>query len=183
YGITLSDSLANAFEPGDLRYTNWVGADTVPASGPNPQQIYHYAYKYKAKGTLTAPLESVVLFRLAELYLIRAEARAQQNRLSGGNGATDDLNVIRARAGLAPTAAVSQTDVLNAIQQERRVELFCEHGHRFLDLRRTGALDGYMTKLVPLKGGAGWNANLAYWPIPVTDIQNDPNLTQTPGYQ
>ncbi|HTI08830.1 MAG TPA: RagB/SusD family nutrient uptake outer membrane protein [Puia sp.] len=183
YGITLSDSLANAFEPGDLRYTNWIGADTVPASGLNPQHIYHYAYKYKVKGTLTAPLESVVLFRLAEQYLIRAEARAQQNKLSGGNGATDDLNVIRARAGLPPTTAVSQADILNAIQQERRVELFCENGHHFFDLRRTGALDAYMTKLVPLKGGAGWNSNLAYWPIPVTDIQNDPNLTQTPGYQ
>lgn len=182
YTTTMSDSLKNAFETGDLRYTNWVGIDTVPANGTNPQALYYYPYKYKVKGTLTVPQESLVLFRLAEQYLIRAEARAQQNKLSGSDGATGDLNVIRTRAGLAPTTAVTQTDVLDAVRQERRVELFCEQGNRFMDLRRTGTLDALMTKLVPLKGGAGWNSNFAYWPIPVTDIQNDPNLTQTPGY-
>jgi hypothetical protein len=179
YTTTLSDSLKNAFEAGDLRYAIWVGKDTVPANGSTPQAIYYYPYKYKVKGTITTAQESLVLFRLAEQYLIRAEARAQQNELPG---ATGDLNAVRTRAGLAPTAAVSQTDMLNAILQERRVELFCEQGNRFFDLRRTGILDALMTKIVPLKGGVSWTSNQAWWPIPVTDIQNDPNLTQTPGY-
>jgi hypothetical protein len=179
YTTTLSDSLKNAFEAGDLRYAIWVGKDTVPANGSTPQAIYYYPYKYKVKGTITTAQESLVLFRLAEQYLIRAEARAQQNELPG---ATGDLNAVRTRAGLAPTAAVSQTDVLNAILQERRVELFCEQGNRFFDLRRTGILDALMTRIVPWKGGVSWTSNQAWWPIPVTDIQNDPNLTQTPGY-
>ena len=176
---TLSDSLVNAFEPGDARYTNWVGTDTVAASGSTPMTIYYYAYKYKAIGSFTAPQESLVLFRLAEQYLIRAEARAEQNNLAG---ALTDLNTVRTRAGLPASTAVSQTDILSAIQRERRVELFTEVGHRFFDLRRTGALDALMTVVAPQKGGS-WASYKAWWPISLTDIQNDVHLAQTPGFQ
>jgi hypothetical protein len=176
---TLADSLVAAFEPGDTRYANWVGKDTVPASGSTPATVYFYDSKYKATGTYTAAQEIVAMLRLAELYLVRAEARAQQNNLSG---ALADLNAVRARAGLTASAAVSQADVLAAILHERRVELFMENGHRFFDLRRTGNLDAVMSVLAPLKGGT-WASFKAWWPIPLTDIQNDPHLVQTPGYQ
>jgi hypothetical protein len=175
----LADSLVAAFEPGDARYSTWVGKDTVPASGGSPATVYYYAYKYQANGTYTAAQEILSMLRLAEQYLIRAEARAQQNNLSG---ALADLNAVRNRAGLAASAAVSQADVLAAILHERRVELFVEVGHRFFDLRRTGNLDALMNVLAPLKGGT-WAPFKAWWPIPVTDIQNDPHLVQTPGYQ
>jgi starch-binding outer membrane protein, SusD/RagB family len=177
--VCLSDSLVNAFEAGDARYTNWVGADTVAASGAAPMTIYYYDHKYKADSTYTTPQESVVLFRLGEQYLIRAEARAQQNNLTG---ALADLNAIRTRAGLPASTAVSQADVLAAIQRERRVELFLEVGHRFFDLRRAGSLDALMNPLAPLKGGS-WASFKEWWPIPLTDIQNDTHLVQTPGYQ
>jgi hypothetical protein len=121
----------------------------------------------------------IVLFRLAEQYLIRAEARAQQNNLGG---AIPDLNTVRARAGLGGTTASTQADILTAILHECRVEFFTEEGHRFFDLRRTGNLDAVMNIMAPLKGGA-WSTNKAWWPIPLTDIQNDTHLTQTPGYQ
>lgn len=177
--FSLSDSLVKAFEPGDARYTSWVGADTVAAGGSTPMTIYYFDYKYKAAGTYTAPQESVVLFRLAEQYLIRAEARAQQNNLPG---ALADLDAIRTRAGLPASTAVSQAEVLNAIQRERRVELFLEVGHRLFDLRRTGSLDEVMNTLAPKKGGS-WASFKEWWPIPLTDIQNDTHLIQTPGYQ
>ena len=173
--VCLSDSLLNAFEPGDARYTNWVGTDTVPASGT----IYHYAHKYQAIGTYTTAQESIALFRLAEQYLIRAEARAEQGNLAG---AASDLNVVRTRAGLPATTAATQVGLLLAIGKERRVEFFTESGQRFFDLRRTGALDALMTSLAPQKGGS-WVSFKEWWPIPVTDIQNDTHLTQTPGYQ
>ncbi|MBS1565482.1 MAG: RagB/SusD family nutrient uptake outer membrane protein, partial [Bacteroidetes bacterium] len=176
---TLSDSLVAAFEPGDLRYTNWVGIDTVPANGTTPMAIYYFDAKYKAGGTYTAPQETLVLFRLAEQYLIRAEAKAQQNDVAG---ALSDLNAVRSRAGLPASAAATQAAVLTAILKERRVELFMEPGHRFFDLRRTGTLDATMTTIAPLKGGS-WSSFKAWWPIPLTDIQNDTHLTQTPGYQ
>ena len=171
---TLSDSLVGVFESGDARRSTWVSKDSV-----SPTAIYYVPVKYTARGSYTAPQEMIVLFRLAEQYLIRAEARAQQNNLGG---AIPDLNVVRARAGLASTTASTQADVLAAILRERRVELFTEEGHRFFDLRRTGNLDAVMTIMAPLKGGA-WASNKAWWPIPLSDIQNDTHLTQTPGYQ
>jgi hypothetical protein len=171
---TLGDSLRMAFETGDARYSNWVGKDSV-----SPTAVYYYPYKYEAHGTYTAAQEMVTMFRLAEQYLIRAEARAQQNNLGG---AIADLNTVRARAGLGATAAATQSDLLAAILRERRVELFTESGNRFFDLRRTGNLDAVMNVAAPLKGGA-WASFKAWWPIPVTDIQSDPKLTQTPGFQ
>jgi hypothetical protein len=119
------------------------------------------------------------MLRLAEQYLIRAEARAQQSDLTG---ALADLNAIRARAGLPGSTAMSQTEILNAIQKERRVELFTEGSHRFFDLRRTKNLDAVMTKVSPLKGGS-WEPFEQWWPIPLTDVQNNKSLLQTPGYQ
>ena len=122
------------------------------------------------------------MFRLGEIYLIRAEARAQQGNSTGAGSAASDLNTVRARATLPPTTAVTQADMLAAIAHERRVELFCENGNRFFDLRRTGNLDAVMNVLAPLKGGS-WASNKEWWPIPLSDIQNDINLTQTPGFQ
>ncbi|HXB06770.1 MAG TPA: RagB/SusD family nutrient uptake outer membrane protein [Puia sp.] len=176
---TLADSLAAAFEPGDARFSTWVGKDTVPASGSTPATVYFYDSKYKAMGTYTTAQETVAMLRLAEQYLIRAEARAQQNDLTG---AATDLNAVRARAGLTPTTAGAQSDLLAAILHERRVELFLENGHRLFDLRRTGNLDAVMNVITPQKGGS-WASFKAWWPIPLTDIQNDPHLTQNPGFQ
>jgi len=180
-GVCLSDSLVKAFEPGDSRYTNWVGVDSVAASGTTPAAVYYYAHKYQAIGTYTKAQETVVVLRQGEQYLIRAEARAQQNKLTGATGAASDLNAVRARAGLPPTTATTQADLLSAIQNERRIELFSELGNRYFDLRRTGALDALMTDLAPKKGGS-WSTLKQWWPIPLTDVQNDSYLVQTPGY-
>ncbi len=178
-GVCLSDSLVGAFEPGDLRYTDWVGVDTVAASGSTPAAVYYYAYKFKAIGAFTAPQEVIPMCRLGEQYLIRAEARAEQGNLGG---ALADLNAIRARAGLPASTAVSQADVLTAILRERRVELFTELGNRFFDLRRTGNLDAVMNVIAPLKGG-NWSSYKEWWPVPLSDVQNDTHLTQTPGFE
>jgi tetratricopeptide (TPR) repeat protein len=179
--VYMSDSLANAFEPGDLRNTDWVGKDTVPASGTTAAAIYPFDYKFKAYGSFTQAVEIVPLCRLAEQYLIRAEARAEQNELAA---AASDLNVIRTRATLPATTAVTQNDLLSAIARERRVELFCEMGNRFFDLRRTGTLNALMANVTVQKGGT-WNSDghQQWWPIPLTDVENDTHLTQTPGYQ
>ncbi|HEY8954637.1 RagB/SusD family nutrient uptake outer membrane protein [Chitinophaga sp.] len=170
---TMSDALVVAFEPRDGRWPAWVGKDSL-----SPTEIYYYAYKYKVRDKQTPPQEIFAVLRLAEQYLVRAEAKAQQNDLTG---ALADLNAVRARAGLGASTAATQPDVLAAILRERRVELFTETGHRFFDLRRTGKLDAVMNVAAPLKGGS-WNSYMAWWPIPVREIQNDPHLVQTPGY-
>ena len=81
-----------------------------------------------------------MVFRLAEQYLIRAESEAE---LGQDSAAVTDLNAIRQRAGLfAYSGSIAQDSLISAIIRERRVELFVEWGHRWLDLKRSGqALD------------------------------------------
>jgi starch-binding outer membrane protein, SusD/RagB family len=172
YPFCLSDSLVYGFEPNDLRRITWVDSIVVNAA------TYYFPFKYELNYTGMPPQEYPVLFRLAEQYLIRAEARAQQSNLGG---AADDLNVIRTRAGLPNTTAVSQQDLLDAIYRERRFELFTEYGHRWLDLIRSGNVNSLMGVVTPQKGG-NWLTTDQLYPIPLTEIQGDPKLNQNPGY-
>jgi starch-binding outer membrane protein, SusD/RagB family len=167
----VSKELLNAFEPDDMRRQQWIGIDTVNVDGVNA--VYYYPAKYKnvAAGPTT---EDYMILRYADLLLIRAEANARLNNLSA---ALADLNSVRRRAGLPDSKAISQADVLNAILQERRVELFCEWGNRWYDLKRTGTIN---TVLGGLK--SGWKPEAALYPIPQSELQRSPNLKQNPGY-
>jgi hypothetical protein len=173
--LPLNTPLINAFEAGDNRLTTWVGTFTTTTV---PVTTLYYANKYKSGAFGAAVTEYPIVMRLSEQYLIRAEAHAQQSNLTG---AASDLNVIRARAGLAATSATSQADMLNAIYHERQVELFTEWGHRWFDLKRTGNLDGVMTTVAPAKGTT-WSSYKQLMPIPPTDISADPNIKQNQGY-
>jgi starch-binding outer membrane protein, SusD/RagB family len=115
--------------------------------------------------------------RLAEVYLIRAEARAQKEDIAG---AQSDLNKIRSRAGLMDTPANDKASLLAAIEQERMVELFTEQGLRWLDLKRTERVDAVLTAV---KGNT-WKPTDALYPIPEQQILNDPSMagSQNPGY-
>jgi len=168
--VYLSNSLLQSFEPNDGRRLVWV--DSVVISG----KVFYYPYKYKIN-TLNSPVtEHQMILRLAELFLIRAEARAQQGDISG---AQTDLNVIRSRAGLPNTTANSQTDLLSAIMRERRIEFFAELGNRWLDLKRTNSVDSVMSPACIVKGG-NWNTYQKLYPI--GDVPTDPNLVQNSGY-
>ena len=168
----LSDPLLKAFEPGDVRKSEWV--HTVTLNGVE----YTYPYKYRNCVTVIARGdESYVVFRLAEQYLIRAEARAQLGDLAG---AAQDVNVIRNRAGLADLINPDRGYLLAAIMHERQIELFCEWGNRWYDLRRTGKIDSVLGSE---KSGI-WPADGhgALYPIPGYQIRLNPALTQNPGY-
>jgi hypothetical protein len=170
----LTSTIANSFEAGDARKTNWVDS-TVTGS-----KFYRInKYKIFTAATAGAGNEFNVVLRLAEQYLIRAEARAQQNNLTG---AAADVNIVRARAGLAnlPTLiAGSQTSLLTAVAQERKVELFGEYGHRWFDLLRTGQANAVLSVLKP----GTWNATRSVlFPIPDGQRLVNPALTQNPGY-
>jgi len=112
--------------------------------------------------------------RLSEQLLIRAEAYAHSDNLPG---AIADLNMVRTRAGLANTTAVAQTDILNAIMRERQVELFCEWGNRWYDLKRTNTIDAVFGVEKP-----GWTSSAALYPVPSAEINANPFLVQNPGY-
>jgi hypothetical protein len=170
--VSLSDTLLNSFEPGDNRKLsgNWVNKVTLSGN------IYNYPYKYKNNtGTVT---EYMMVLRLAEQYLIRAEVRAQQNKNSE---ARSDLNVIRKRAGLPNTTAADKTSLLTAILHERQTEFFSEWGNRWFDLKRTNTADALMSVMTPKKGGA-WETTDKLYPLPFTEVQRAPNLIQNDGY-
>jgi hypothetical protein len=134
--------------------------------------------------TLTANMkEYFMVLRLGEQYLIRAEARA---KLGNSGGAQSDLNSIRNRAGLANySGATDQTSLVTAILNERRHELFSEWGNRWFDLKRTGNIDAVMSVVTPQKskGTTSWQSFQQLYPIPITELQLAPNITQTNGYQ
>ena len=167
------------FETGDKRKATWTDSTPSPATAPYNGVPYYYPYKYTTQlgATGGAITQYYTVLRLAEQYLVRAEARAQQgNNLSG---AAADLNALRTRAGLGNTTAATKTDLLAAVAHERQTELFAEWGHRWLDLKRTGQATAVLGA-IPTK--QPWSNNQLLYPIPTLDLTNDPNLVQNPGY-
>lgn len=165
----LTPSLLQAFETGDPRKASWTNSRTYAG------MTVVYPYKYKVYGNGAPLTECYMMLRLAEQYLIRAEARAKQNNIPGAQA---DLNIIRSRSALANTTANTQTDLLSAIERERRIELFAEWGHRWYDLKRTGRADALLSVLKPTT----WQSTDKLWPIPVSELNANPQLIQNPGY-
>jgi len=170
-----STAFYNSFEAADLRKTAWIGSNTVTASGNIT--IYRYPAKYKNRVANTTGPENLTILRISEQYLIRAEARAQQGKLSGVGSALEDLNIIRTRAGLSPVSATSLPDVLTAICNERRHELFFENGDRFFTLKRRGTIQTVMSA-----AKSTWLTTAKRLPIPQNEITYNKNLTQNEGY-
>src|SRR5690606_20474135 len=164
--FVLSTELQLAFEEGDLRKEKWVGKQTVQSID------YFYPYKYKVR-TGTPPQEYNAVFRLAEILLLQAEAKAA---LKDFDGALDDLNKIRERAGLGSLSFSDEENLRAAIIHEKRMEFFAEWGHRWLDLKRWGIVDEVMGAQ-----NAGWQPEAKLFPIPSGEIGVNPNLIQNPG--
>jgi starch-binding outer membrane protein, SusD/RagB family len=187
----LSDSVVNKFEPGDKRRTDWIG---TRSSGAN---TWYFPKKFKnIHPTSVGGQEYIAAIRLAELYLIRAEARIEQNKISDG---IQDLNQLRARARAAATTAVpnplpalsltlSKTDAMLALEKEWTREMFME-GHRFFNLKRWKGInnpsisraDEILPSIAAAKG-ATWQPYKKLLPIPLADLELNRNLVQNPGY-
>src|SRR5690606_7409422 len=124
--------------------------------------------------TTSPNINSSYVLRLADLYLIRAEARARKVN-PDITGAIADLNAVRSRANVAryPDGPVSPTVLTRAIWEERRVE-FAFEADRWYDLVRTEQAENVL----------GVNANFWLFPIPQADVLADPDLQDdnNPGY-
>ena len=175
----LTADLLNAFEPGDLRKTSWTMTRSYLG------QNLTYPAKYKVLNT-AALSEYLVLLRLSEQYLIRAEANIYLGNVTSG---ISDINLIRKRARQAPSPLVKdpipelslqldKESALLALEKERRIELMLENGHRWFDLRRTNRANTVLQQLKP----ATWETNATVWPIPIEQIRLNPFLTQNAGY-
>lgn len=166
----LSNELAASFEPLDERGVHWLGYD----SGRDA----YYPYKYKDGRSSNNITEYSMVLRLAEQYLIRAEARAQQGNLPGG---ISDVDKIRHRAGLGllseTNPEINQDSLIDEILNERKKELFTEWGHRWLDLKRLGEASEILGSTNPL-----WQDTDVLYPIPEQERMKNTNLGQNQGY-
>jgi len=153
--ISINDPHFNLYEPNDLRLNLFY---------ENQGSIYLTKFD-NVYG-------NVHIIRLAEMYLIRAEAN---NRLSTSIGVAPlvDINIIRNRAGLDLLSAVTLADILN----ERKIELSFE-GFELHDIKRLGVSTGFFTG----GGGLPYNSPKLIFPIPKRDRIVNPNLTQNEGY-
>jgi len=151
-------------------------------------------------------MENIKVLRFAEMYLIRGEANA---RLAVANSTPSllttsltDINLIRKSrdtasatrpfnaqlSGTLPTGTISANAYLDSIIVERRKE-FAFEGQRLFDLNRT------QTNFVKISSGGNATSRLIQYsvttsnffvrtilPIPVTQVQNNPNMVQNPGF-
>jgi hypothetical protein len=156
-----------------------------------------------ATGTSTAATSATNSFnndhkimRISEIYLIKAECRANANDLTG---AATAVNAIRsARFGSAQTAPVyaNVTAAWKGILDERRLELAFE-GHRYLDIKRLGVLAGlsatspldrdpmdYNGLNIPGGNPSNLPLNSYKWalPVPQDEVNANGGIQQNPGY-
>jgi hypothetical protein len=147
---TPSQSLVNAYEPGDVRKNATIifAGTTLYDGRVVPTTVENSRYNYKAYSSAFTDVwetdANIKYLRYAEVVLMKAEAL---NELDQTPAAIVLLNQIRKRAELGNTAAVTKAELRIAIWKERRVEMAFEHD-RFYDLVRTGqavaafAIDG-----------------------------------------
>jgi len=174
-----SDKLPSGYHYGDTIWTSWT---TPILYGNRPVLNWPWSRKIAIGVNPQAPntgesYGNQIIVRLAETYLIKAEAQFKLNDMAG---AAATINVIRARAHADPITASNVT--LDFILDERSRELAFEEDRRWTLLRTNKWIE--RTQLYNTNGGAYITDRDKLFPIPQTVI--DANLTkimpQNPGY-
>lgn len=156
--VLVNPDIFNAYEEGDVRKDATFGF----ANNAN------YVKKYSRGNTRD---DNVIVFRLAEVLLSKAEALAEISYPD--QEAIDLLNEVRERAGLDDINPPDIGAFRTALYKERRLELAYE-GHEWFDLVRTNRLGSVLGITDP---------NKSIWPVPAAEILRNPNLKpQNPGY-
>ncbi len=188
-----TDQFIKSYDPADRRiqereffYTSY------PSIKDNTPVVFkaHYIYKWFDSTAVRSTTKSdlnYTIYRLADVYLLYAEA---SNRAEGGPnaGAISYVNLIRNRAGLSPIGSLSQTDFEHEVWLERYYEL-CFENKMWFDMIRTrkvhndvtGNWDDFVGHTTVW--GATFTANQLLFPVPLQEIQVNPNLLpNNPGF-
>jgi hypothetical protein len=161
YEVSPSEDLIGSFPEGDLRF-----AASINDSTENPYSIKYWQ--------ISTGADRVYVFRLAEMYLIRAEARIKMQ--SSQAGINEDLNRIRQRASLDPVNIQDYDALLEELLLQRRLEFNFE-GKRWFDLVR----NNLAIPVLPNVSGP----NQLLFPIPLAEINTNTAIgpeNQNPGY-
>jgi hypothetical protein len=167
-GLPVKDRAGNA-----LIFTDTIGNETAAAENEGPR--FNKFVPLPTALTGDSHPNNYPFFRLAEMYLIKAEA---QNELGQTAAAMATVNIVRARqfTPAKPLAGLSQSQLRDAIFNERLFE-FAAEGKRRQDMIRAGTFVNprrfKTTAAAPYK---------ILFPIPTTQIASNPLLTQNPGY-
>lgn len=168
--VAPTTDILGAYESGDERYEASIALDSTNFDPETLEGVLPYAIKYP---DLATGAENVIVLRLADMYLIRAEANARLGQ--NLSAVQDDINEIRSRAELGDTDADTYPELLTAIEQERWVE-FAFEGHRWFDLVRTERAIAVLPNVTDI--------NQTLFPIPSSEIltNTNPDMKQNPGY-
>jgi len=166
-----SDKLTSSYSATDIRLNAYIG--TTGGSR------YVKKFSTSSRGGNVVDLKVI---RIAEMYLIRAEARAELNDL---DRSAADINTLRAAriAGYTPITYPDKATAVADILLERYKELAFE-GFRFFDLKRRGlALQRNASDVdSPLWQTLAASDKRFVYPIPADEILANPNVVQNPGY-
>jgi hypothetical protein len=180
-----SDKLWNSYDQlNDIRFTSYLKNEPLLTAANRPSKLVN-KYAGTAYGTANENVANAKVFRTGEMYLIRAEARAERGLFTGTNSAESDINALRAARinGYSNVAFASKTEAINAVMDERFKELPFE-GHRFWDLNRRGLPVARLATDAPTPTGTTLPANDHRFllPIPLVEIQSNSSMQQNPGY-
>lgn len=188
YGFAeVSTDFVNAFEPGDPRLKFTVARHNEPyfgvtykasfsSTGASPRKYLQSVDEVSQKSDGSINYTAI---RYADVLLWEAEALAESGRTGE---ALVPLETVRARARAQATdpdntlpeiTNTNQMELIDLIRHERLVELGFEM-HRFFDLVRWGIADEVLDGFVPNKNEV--------FPIPQTELDLNPNLSQNQGY-
>lgn len=154
----------------DKRADYWFDPKTLYATDGS-WELLKFVNIFAAEGEDVLPDDDLIVFRLADAILLRAEAQAE---LGDDVGAMKTANVVRARAEAAPFSALGGKDLKDAIWYERCRELMGE-GHYYFDLVRTKkVLDReYCFQPISIEN---FKAGAWAWPIDKSAIENNPYM-------
>ena len=178
-----SDKLWNSYDAtNDIRFSAYLKNEVLLSNVGRQSKIVR-KYTGGAYATPTENVADVKLLRTGEMYLIRAEAKAENNDLAG---ATADINALRTAriTAYVPIATYATKDAaITDIIQERFKELAFE-GHRLWDLRRKGMAVQRLTSDAPNAASVTLPAgNFRFvLPIPDAEMKANPLMEQNPGY-
>ena len=168
----VADGLVNQenyrkFADNDIRRKAWFSADGTH------NDKYNLIGSDMSQGCLMP-------FRLADMYLIKAEALVRCGKLAEGKAVLDEFRAHR-YTGTPPTTAADKNALLNAIRDERFREFYMEGDKVWLDMKRFG--ETMQRTIAGEKNSLEANDFRYCFPIPADEMQINKNMEQNPGWE